>query len=55
MIKKLRYVSALVLWAVTFNSCEKIAGVPDVNQPVVKLLRQVLKKILNRAVMYFTS
>jgi hypothetical protein len=38
MIKKLRYVSALVLWAVTFNSCEKIAGVPDVNQPVVNLL-----------------
>lgn len=38
MIKKLKYVSVLLLSAVIFNSCAKIESAPDVNQPVVKLL-----------------
>ena len=38
MIKKLKYISVLILSAVIFNSCAKIAAVPDVNQPIVKLM-----------------
>jgi hypothetical protein len=37
MIKKLAYVFAFILWAGTFDSCQKIESAPKVSQPSVKL------------------